>query len=88
MDDRTICLPWDKNFSPRTDDENLQEVRRYPSVSILNTGGTLITFLGRLVPRPLLDFSKRGLGMHKTNTIIQSSFVIISTQAMSYLIHP
>ena len=44
MDDRAICLPWDKNFglsTPRTDsslwritDETYKRIRRYPSVSI------------------------------------------------------
>ena len=43
--------------------------------------------LGSLVPRPLLDFSERGLGTRLTQNYT-AKLVIISTQTMPYLVHP
>ena len=63
MDDRTICLPWDKNFGLTPLGQTIvllkiyRRIQRYPTVSIPSTekssmgGGTLISpFLGRLIP--------------------------------------
>ena len=95
MDDRTTCLPWpDKNFGLAQTIvllEIYRRIRKYPTVSIPNTeippigGVPLISlFLGRLLPRPLLDFSERDLGTRLTR---HNHTAKLCTQAKPYLVY-